>query len=297
MSQEYFSIDELGEDGLRKLQEKCLGILVYFKQICDENKLTFYLAGGTAIGALRHHGFIPWDDDIDVFMPRPDYEKLTRIWNEVADTSKYVFIRSNKEKNYHHHAASIVDVNTTWVEERNANNDVPQGVMMDVIPLDGCPDHKVQRIIQLFHAFVFALFNPQRLPENKSKSIYVATKILLGIFRNQRLQNAMWMTAEKRMTKYDFYSHQYITELIGNINGMLTKHPLKSFISVEEVDFENYKMPIMKGYEEYLSSIFKDYMTPPPKVERVPKTRLVYGNLDEPFEKYKGIHYLKGEKK
>ena len=72
MGQEYFSMEELGEEGLRKLQVRCLEILVYFKKICDENKLTFYLAGGTAIGALRHKGFIPWDDDIDVFMPRPD---------------------------------------------------------------------------------------------------------------------------------------------------------------------------------------------------------------------------------
>ena len=293
MDKEFHSIEDLSDTDLRALQKKCLEILVYFKKICDENHLTFFLAGGTAIGALRHKGFIPWDDDIDVFMPRPDYEKLTTIWNEVADTTKYVFLRSTKDVNYHHHAASIVNVQTTWIEERNVDNDTPQGVMMDVIPLDGCPDGKIQRFIQLFHAFVFALFNPHRLPENKSKAIYTATKVLLSVFRSKKLQDAMWMRAEKRMTKYSFYGHKNITELIGNINGMLTTHPIESFREVVYVDFEGYKMPIMKGYDEYLTSIFHDYMQLPPVDQRKPKTRLVYGNLNEPYIKYRGKYYFK----
>ncbi len=95
------------------------------------------------------------------------------------------------------------------------------------------------------------------------------------------------------MTKYDFYSNKNITELIGNINGMLTTHPLESFESVVYVDFEGYKMPLMGGYNEYLTSIFNDYMKLPPKEQRIPKTRLVYGNLDEPYLKYKGKYYCK----
>ena len=294
MDREFFSMEELGPEGLRALQMKCLDILVYFKEICDKNDLTFYLAGGTAIGALRHHGFIPWDDDIDVFMPRPDYEKLTRIWPEVADTSRYVFCRSTKDVNFHHHAASIVDVTTTWIEERNANNDVPQGVMMDVIPLDGCPDHAIPRGFQLFHAFLFAAFNVQRLPENKSKTVYNITKLALGLVRSPKLQYAIWSRAERRMTKYDFYRGKNITELIGNINGMLTTHPLEDFASTVEEEFEGHRMPLMKGYDAYLRSVHGDYMELPPEDKRVPKAKLVYANLDQPYEKYRGIYFLKG---
>ena len=293
MDREFFSIQDLNSEDLRELQLKCLDILLYFKEFCEKHKLTFYLAGGTAIGALRHKGFIPWDDDIDVFMPRPDYEKLTRIWSETADTTKYILCRSNKNVNYHHHAASIVDIRTTWIEEKNVNNDIPQGILMDVIPLDGCPDSKIKRNIQLFHAFVFALFNPQRLPENKSKTIYNLTKILLAIFRSKKLQNYMWISAEKHMVKYDFYSNKRITELIGNINGMLTTHPLEGFLDTVEVEFEGHPMPLMRGYDEYFTSIFHDYMKMPPKEQRVPKARIVYGNLNQPYEKYKGKYYLK----
>ena len=297
MNREYFSMDDLGQDGIKALQNKCLEILIYFKKICDENKLTFYLAGGTAIGALRHKGFIPWDDDIDVFMPRPDYERLTRIWSDVADTSRYVFIRTTREKNFHHHAASIVDINTTWIEKRNENNDVPQGVMMDVIPLDGCPDSKIKRLLQLFHALLFAVFNTQRLPENKNKKIYLATKIVLGVFRNKWLRDTIWISAEKKMTKYGFYSNNNITELIGELYGMVEKHPLKDFSTTVDVDFEGYKMPIMKGYDAYLGSVFGNYMKLPPIEKRIPKTRLVYGNLSKSYINYKGIYYLKGNAK
>lgn len=293
MNKEYFSIDQMKQDGLRQLQLKCLAILVYFKGICEKNNLTFYLAGGTAIGALRHRGFIPWDDDVDVFMPRPDYEKLTRIWNEVADTSRYVFCRSTREVNYHHHAASIVDITTTFIEKRNVNSDIPQGVMMDVIPLDGCPDSKIKRFFQLYNALKFAALNPQRLPENKSKKIYYATKIMLSAVRSKHLRDSIWINAEKHMIKYGFYNNQNITELIGEWHGMIAKHPLNDFVSTVDVSFEGYKMPLMRGYDPYLRSVFGDYMQLPPPEKRVPKTIIEYANLNEPYTKYKGIYYLR----
>ena len=290
---EFFSIEELTPEEFRELQMKSLEILLYFKDFCKENGLTFFLAGGTAIGALRHKGFIPWDDDIDIFMPRPDYEKLTELWPLKANTDKYIFCRTTKEQNFHHHAAGIMDITTTYIEQRNADTDIPQGLVMDVIPLDGCPDSSFKRFFQLFHAFTFAVFNTQRLPENKSKAVYNMTKLVLGIFRSPNLRYRLWRFAEKHMCKYDFYSGKNITELIGNINGMLTTHPLEDFASTVEADFEGPKMPLMTGYDAYLRSVHGDYMELPPEDKRVPKAKLVYANLNEPYTKYRGIYYLK----
>ena len=165
---------------------------------------------------------------------------------------------------------------------------------MDVIPLDGCPDSKVRRFFQLYNAFKFAVFNVQRLPENKNKKVYYATKVVLGIFRSKRLSDAIWISAEKRMTRYDFYMNKNITELIGEVYGMLEKHPVEDFSTTVDVDFEGYKMPLMKGYDAYLKSVFGDYMQMPPVEKRVSKTRLIYGNFEEPFSKFKGVYYLKG---
>ena len=74
---------------------------------------------------------------------------------------------------------------------------------------------------------------------------------------------------------------------------MLEKHPVEDFTTTVDVDFEGYKMPLMKGYDAYLRSVFGDYMQLPPVEKRVPKTRLVYGNFNESYEKYRGIYYLK----
>ena len=75
---------------------------------------------------------------------------------------------------------------------------------------------------------------------------------------------------------------------------MKTKHPLKDFATTVEVDFEGYKMPLMKGYDSYLRSIFGDYMKLPPQDQRVPRRNLVYANFEEPYAKFKGVYYMKG---
>ena len=294
----YLGFSEMDSEAFRQFQLKCLDILVYFKKICDENKLTFFLAGGSAIGALRHGGFIPWDEDIDVFMPRPDYEKLTKVWNDVADTSQFIFCRSDKKTNYHHGAACVMDINTTCIVERNKDFDMPQGIVIDIIPLDGCPKSSFARKFQLFHAMIFSLFNNQRLPENKSKTVYRASKIMLGLIRSKKLRDSIWRRAEKKMTKYQFYNNNFITELIGSIHGMKIKHPIQEFIQSEYVEFEGHQMPLMKGYDTYLKSVFGDYMEPPPIESRFPKAKAVYINLNVGYENFRGkYYYVKEEKK
>ena len=91
----------------RKIQEKLLEILLYFQQFCQEHDLRFTLAGGTCLGAVRHRGFIPWDDDVDVFMLREDYERLGGMWERFADTGRFACVRSNEQYNIHHTATEI----------------------------------------------------------------------------------------------------------------------------------------------------------------------------------------------
>ena len=82
------------DNEIRELQLKELELLKVFKSFCDSHGLLFYFCGGCCIGALRHKGFIPWDDDIDVFMPREDYEKLYTLWKEYGDNEKYPILRT-----------------------------------------------------------------------------------------------------------------------------------------------------------------------------------------------------------
>ena len=94
---------------LKDVQEISYEILKEFKDFCNTNGLRYYLAYGTLIGAIRHKGFIPWDDDIDVFMPRPDYEKLLQLY---TDNANYQLYSPRKQKNYYCCYMKLVDANT-----------------------------------------------------------------------------------------------------------------------------------------------------------------------------------------
>jgi len=115
------------EFGIADMQDKILDILKYFISVCEQNDLHYWLAAGTCLGALRHQGFIPWDDDLDVFMPREDYEKLWSLLGGKAD-SHYLLCRTTREKNYHHRVMQIVDLETTFINTRCRNEDIEHGV-------------------------------------------------------------------------------------------------------------------------------------------------------------------------
>ena len=156
---------------LKEIQKKELEILLYFQQICKAHGLTFYLCGGGLIGAVRHKGFIPWDDDLDVFMPRPDYEKLPEIWEKFADTAHYSYCRTSLKEIYHDAGASIRDNYTTFINRHSVNEDICHGLALEIMPIDGCPSSGIKRLIQVVNAMIFCLFNAQRLPEHKGKLI------------------------------------------------------------------------------------------------------------------------------
>ena len=96
--EQLIDLRDFSPEEFRKWQLKLLEILVYFSEFCEAHDLRYYLASGTCIGAVRHHGFIPWDDDVDVAMPREDYNKLCELWERDADKTKFVCCKSDKNQ-------------------------------------------------------------------------------------------------------------------------------------------------------------------------------------------------------
>lgn len=277
----------------KELQKKMLEILLYFDEFCKENELMYYLCGGGLIGAIRHKGFIPWDDDIDVFMPRPYYEKLAQIWNEKADISKYVYCRTDMNHVYHDAGASVRDVNTTEINRHSVNEDICHGIALEIMPIDGCPKSRLKRADQLFNAFAFSLFNAQRLPDNKGKFVRLASMLLLALFHSKRIRYNIWKRAEKRMARFSWEKCSEVTELIGSIHGMCLHHPKKDFDNVVYKEFEGHQIPVMVGYDRYLKLIWGDYMQLPPVEKRVAKHDAVLIDLENSYVKYKGKYYCK----
>lgn len=290
---EFHSFDEMNKEDFRALQGISLNILLYFNDFCKQHNLRFYLAGGTLIGAVRHKGFIPWDEDIDVHMPRPDYDRLINLWNNYADTERYSLCVTDKKHNYRHHAYSICDNNTTLIERRNINDDIAQGIKIDILPFDGVPKSKIRQWIQFFWAIIFAIYNVQRLPENQGGFIMrCVVWISLKLIRKST-RYKIWKYAQKQMSKYDFDESEYVRELVAPLRSMMFIYPRDKFTDAFWVEFEEHQMPAQHYYEEYLERVYKDYMNLPPKDKQHPKGDVVYINLDKSYKEYRGIYYCK----
>ena len=272
------------------LQEKSLEIFKYFQGICRAHNLRYWVGGGTLIGALRHKGFIPWDDDIDVFMPRPDYEKFYKIWNQVGDLEHYALCRTTREKNIHQTDMQLVDLTTTFINRHSQNEDICHGVSVDIMPFEGCPEGKLARAMQIYHSILYSIFNVQRLPDHQGGLLRFATSVVLNAVRSPERRYKIWSKHEKKMAQYDFDSAKTVKEAITSFRALFYPHPRAAFETME-VPFEDILVPIPVGYDAYLRRIFGDYMQLPPEEGRVAKHDVVYANLSEPFAKYKGIHY------
>ncbi len=276
---------------IEKIQNKLLEILVYFKKFCEENNLRFFLCGGTCLGAVRHKGFIPWDDDIDVFMLREDYEKLQELWEKNADTSRYSCVRSDEKINIHHSVTEIKDNNTTFINHHSVDCDIHHGIMIDIIPVDGVAPSALGRISQMIASMIYCCFNFQRLPDHKSKLIYYATKIALGICRSSKLRYKIWKSAEQHMAKYGTENSKVVASFVEGTEIMRMHYPLEWFKNPVYMDFAGYEMPVPSDVDEFLKISFGDYMQLPPEEERVARHNAVFIDLENSYKNYKGIHY------
>ena len=284
-------MEKIHEPTIQEIQSKMLEILVYFEEFCRNNGLKFALCGGTCLGAVRHGGFIPWDDDIDVFMLREDYEKLQELWEKNADTSRYSCVRSSKTLNIHHSATEIKDNNTTFINKHSVDTDMNHGIMIDVIPVDGVPASKWRRFAQMVDSMIYCCFNFQRLPEHKGKLTYYATKIALGVFRSPGIRYWIWKGAERRIAKYGTGKCAEVASFGEGATIMRMRFPTEWFRDVKYMDFEGHPMPVPADVDRYLTISFGDYMQLPPEEDRVARHNAVFIDLDNCYKRYKGIHY------
>lgn len=171
------------EMNLRKLQLAELEILKDFIRVCNELKLTYFLDSGTLLGCIRHEGFIPWDDDIDVSMPREDYEIF--LEKGQALLKREYFLQSYKtEPNYTLNFAKIRNSNTTFIESSVKDLNINHGIFIDIFPIDGYkPDRKIENYINekkitLYNVQINKLYNIKTPKTFKYKILTILSNIM-----------------------------------------------------------------------------------------------------------------------
>lgn len=266
---------KLSNDELRELQLCELEALKFFDNFCRKHDLTYYLCGGCLIGAVRHKGFIPWDDDTDVLMPRPDYEKFLELYKKENPSERFVLVNDDDVHYSGNIFATLNDINHTMVKEYQQDMDTPHGIPLDIFPIDGLADGKIQRLIQYVWVMIYSLFRAQIVPKNQGGLIAFGSKVLLTIFRGRKLRYKIWKFAEKRMTRYHFDESENVAEFCAGFYFMKKVYPRHIYDGKVELEFEGEKFFAMKGYDEYLHIPFGDYMELPPEEERLPHHDIV----------------------
>ena len=284
---------EITPEQTRALQERSLKMAVFFDEFCQKNDLTWFLCGGCCIGAVRNAGFIPWDDDIDGFMPREDYERLKRIWK---DTPEYSIQYSTKEKQTQNPFLTICDNHTTFIKTYQKDLDINHGIMLDILPLDGAPTGFARKL-QKLHALLYSLFLVGKAPQNHGRAVCTIAKILLAFVPRASWRYRIWRYCERKMSRYRIGECEFITELCSGPGYMQNEYPKSCFDKVIRMRFEDVTMPMPAGYDTYLRMAFGDYQKLPPKEKRVCHHEYEVLDTENSYLKYRGQYYfVKGER-
>ena len=259
MKYKYMRDETEDEYGFKQLQDKIMEIAEYIDKVCVDNKISYCLMSGSTLGALRHKGFIPWDDDMDIFMKPDEYKKFKEFFEKNGDTKKYYLQELYKRDDYIASAKLRLN-NTAYIEESSKDMKIHQGIFIDIFILHNTPDNDFLSFIQCMCAkYVLA-----RGQMNK-KNNYKGKKLLLLKLLNILPKEFLIKHCLKKQYKYDNKTTKRVCHFMGHPFYKKGIYDSKYFLEYRRTKFEKIELNIPKYSEEYLTDRFGDYMKLPSK--------------------------------
>lgn len=267
-----------------EIKKRLLKLLLMFQTICNENNLRFSLAGGTLLGAVRHKGFIPWDDDIDVCMPRPDYDKLLLLIKEEKISLDGVKFCCNYLDKSEYPFLKMIDLDIHI--KNNFHSTQNDFLWMDIFPVDGLPSNsiiikKIYKTASLLRRGIMLTFANDdigainnNLLKSRIKPIAIKIARLIG---NNRLNNIMF----KLSTTFTYSNSELVGNIIWGLHNtaeVMTKERFENYI---ELCFEGYSFPVMSCWDQYLTNLYGQYLDMPQEEDRINHNILAW--------EYKGV--------
>lgn len=267
------------------LQSKLLDMLAWYCEFCKEHSLNYYVTGGTLLGAARHNGFIPWDDDVDVCMPRPDYEKFLDITKNL-NGKYYVDSPFSMNTDYIYAYAKIYDSDTTLIE--SGRYKVVRGIFIDVFPVDGV-GNTLEEAREYYNRFIdpYKMFQISRITTlrkergNLKNSIVLLSHILpKWIIDDRKLAQDIDIRCRKK---------SYENSLV--VGNLFSTYRSKSIFSKDVIgeytylQFEGLKVQAVEKYDDLLSRAYGNWKELPPEDKRVTAHDFVEIDLNKPHRK------------
>lgn len=257
---------EISSEELKTLQ---LEILQYVHDFCIKNNINYSLCGGTLIGAVRHKGYIPWDDDIDIMMSRPDYIKFAAIFNSTSN-SNYKFVYSGNDKDHYLTFGKVYDKRTIVIETKHDRLLKNIGVNIDVFPIDGTPNDNGQRNAYWNKMFRLRSLNSMVFQRKLSteKGIRRIIRYILFFLFKLIPANFFAKSINSFAQKNDFNSSSNVAcSVFGYGRGEEISR--SDWLNFVDLDFENKKFKAISGWNNYLTGLYGDYMKLPPEEKRI----------------------------
>ncbi|MFB8588364.1 phosphorylcholine transferase LicD [Enterococcus casseliflavus] len=262
------------------LQKKLLNMMKDFHEFCENNNIKYYVIGGTFLGAVRHKGFIPWDDDIDIIIPRSDYNRLKSLEHKLPKNLELMTKGFKNEKGTFAYQ-KLVDRNTTLVE--NINEKRILGIYIDIFPLDGAGKTFLGSKLRYYwiKSLVYVLwFNGNTQHNNKGlKSLIIK---LSKIFDNRKIYEFI----SSQLEKVDWIESRYSGNFMGAY-GFTEIIPTEIYGRPTLYKFEDTFFYGPENFHEFLKHIYGDkYGELPPIERRVSHHEYEYINIHQPFDEY-----------
>lgn len=262
------------KEDLRKMQLIQIDILKEFDCICKKHNIKYCIVGGTMLGAIRHNGFIPWDNDIDVAMMRVEYEKFVKIYNSEIDNQKYYFQDHKNTKGYRWGYAKLRRKDTCFIRRGQEHMKYESGVAIDIFPLDNIPNSNIMR--RVYNCFCT-----------------IIRKILWSevgyVSENNKFKKVFYKIAKKIPLNLVFSFYELLINICKNKNSIWVRkltipypnnkeYGIKKeyYENIKDIEFEGILFSGISEYDEYLKCWFGDYMKMPPIENRVGQSYSYY---------------------
>ncbi len=254
----------LTDELIKEIQHIELEMLVEFDRICRKHDIPYSIDGGTLLGAVRHGGFIPWDDDADVIVNRGAYNKFLSVVEDELDSTRFYFQDMNNTKGYRWGYGKLRRKGTKFVREYQEHMPYDQGVFMDVFVCDNVPENYLFRCVVNFHSYIYRKFFYSEIGFYRSKGL---AKCIYGLMKK--------VPEEVLKIKYNAYvryrdskKSKYVKCLTFPACNRFYGYKRSWYEDIIDMDFSGVKLKCAREYDEYLSFLFGNYMELPPIEKR-----------------------------
>lgn len=259
----YMKEDTPDEWGIKKLQDKILEIMVNIDEFCRNYNIDYCLMGGSALGAKRHKGFIPWDDDLDIFMTPNEYERFRDLFEQFGDKGKFYLQEWGRFDGMVTIAKMRMN-DTAYIEERIKNWDIHQGIYVDIFILHNCPNNKFLQLRQCFWAKYVIMKRLAHGGYNRRKGFLGFILKVLKLFpKNMLVKHGL-----KQVYKYRNKETKYYCNFLGKAVYKNAIYKREWFEKHVYAPFEKTQLKVPENLHDFLSYRFGDY-TKTPSLDKI----------------------------